>query len=105
MTDREKAIQFCTDYLGSYGKVHEPTPKLTPALVIAMHAALRAEAERENGCEKCIDMEDGDAVYTHSSCDGGYVVEWQDCHYCYNCGRKLDGGGQDARKGESRDNA
>lgn len=40
-------------------------------------------------CEYCTDMPDGSAIYTHSECDGGYIVEWHDAHYCFNCGKRL----------------
>lgn len=94
MSDREKAIQFCTDYLGSYGKAHEPTPKLTPALVLTMASALRAEEEREKGMEWEKRETSGGLLAICPKCN--YPVSWwHKTPFCGNCGRKLDGGGQD----------
>ena len=51
--------------------------------------ALREKAKREHGCSFCEYMEDEYTIYTHLDCDGGYITDYYDIHYCPMCGRKL----------------
>lgn len=53
--------------------------------------ALQEREERSKGCEFCKGIEDEFTFYTHTSCDGGYVVEWHDANCCPVCGRALKG--------------
>lgn len=77
----------------------------------AIAQALREQAERESGCEWCLDDEDNEPEHIGIGTDEwgrecGYLVigeETFQVNFCPMCGRKLDGGGQDARKGESHE--
>lgn len=61
-------------------------------------AALRAEAEREKVMEWGKMESSGGVLAICPECK--YPVSWwHKTPFCGNCGRKLDGGGQDARKG------
>ena len=40
-------------------------------------------------CDFCEDFEDDFRFYIHQDCDGGYVVERHEGHYCPMCGRKI----------------
>lgn len=60
-------------------------------------AALRAEEEREKGCRYCKGyMFNNPRTGEQFATACGVPLK-----HCPNCGRKLDGGGQDARKGEA----
>jgi hypothetical protein len=59
--------------------------------------ALRAEEEREKGCEYC---KNRFGIATHHVTESGMQAGTNKAAaFCPMCGRKLDEGGQDARKG------
>lgn len=64
--------------------------KETSAKVIANYNAI---CDKNFPCPICqdTDIEAGDELrlYTHTDCDGGYIVETVYANYCPNCGRDL----------------
>lgn len=111
MNEIEKAIEDLRSYAdASWGGLND-----TFELALA---ALRAEEEREKGCVFCGEerhrireiFDDGTARILCSMNRYALSVETPadatsesifPIYFCPMCGRKLDGGGQEARKGEA----
>ena len=99
MTDREKAIRYFQQTIDSAPVVRLSAIKEHVDACEAALAALRAEEEREKGCEYC---KNRFGIATHHVTESGMQAGTNKAAaFCPMCGRKLDGGGQDARKGEA----
>ncbi len=116
MTDREKAIRYFQQSVDSAPIVRLSAIKEHVDACETALAALRAEEEREKGCEYCTgDFEpacdDCPPPWPDARCSAcerlkKYSLQRrirEEDAFCRKCGHKLDGGGQDARKGSTHE--
>ena len=106
MTDREKAIRYFQQSVDSAPIVRLSAIKEHVDACETALAALRAEEEREKGCEYCtVNKELAETLQVDTLCAAftKHTSEMKclcrPLRYCPMCGRKLDGGGQDEPKG------
>ena len=115
--DKREAIVRIKDHMEIHRIEESRHTKIVEALNMGI-TALRAEEEREKGCVFCGEerhriremFDDGTARILCSMNHYALSVETPadatsesifPIYFCPMCGRKLDGGGQDARKGDS----
>lgn len=110
MKRKVNSISDAIDELCEYSFNLDSPIGITDETARLARIALREQEEREKGCEYCLDDEDNEP----ENIGTGLNMFGQECkllmhedepicviRFCPRCGRKLDGGGQDARKGDS----